>query len=85
MTKLVIRVYKARDTIEINTNTLPDEVRRQAVIEGLTAIVNRGMTRLTTLQLDKPGMMARAKAKAIENYTAMQQGKIRFPSLQVPE
>jgi hypothetical protein len=78
-TALKIPVVKAKTFIEVETGELPEHVYREALIQGLKVLVNRGMTKLTKEAYPEPAKLQEAAmAKAEETVQAMYEGKIRI-------
>lgn len=85
-----IPVTKSKGVIDIDVDTIPDEVYAEAVRLGLKELVNRGMTKITKAAFNdadavKNGhangeahMKAEAQAKAAANVQDILVGKIRF-------
>lgn len=79
MAKLAIAVTKGKGTVEIDTDALPEEVFKEALIQGLKVLVNRGMSKITKVTYPvEAELHAAAMAKAEENVTAIGEGKIKF-------
>lgn len=83
---LAIPVSKGKGNVTLNTDELPEAVYKEALVQGLKVLVNRGMTKLT-----KDGFKtedeynAAAMAKANENVEAIKAGKIRFMGTKAPK
>ena len=82
MAILRIPVTKAGNKpIEVDTDTdLPDAMYQLALEEGLKILLNKGMSKIATKGLkgdDLEGAKTAAYAKAVENFTALKEGKIR--------
>lgn len=78
-TSLKIPVVKAKTFIEVNTGDLPEHVYREALVQGLKVLVNRGMTKLTKEAYPEPeALQAAAMEKAEETVQNMYDGKIRI-------
>lgn len=74
-TDIQVPIVKAKTTLSINTADIPDDVYQYALMLGLKALANRGMTTITGQSDD-----ARAKAleKGKENLEAIKAGKVRM-------
>jgi hypothetical protein len=78
-TSLKIPVTKGKSFIEVNTGDLPEHVYREALIQGLKVLVNRGMTKLTKEAYpDAEKLKEAAMEKAEETLLNMYEGKIRI-------
>src|SRR5881394_2329678 len=76
---LTIPVTKSKGSVEIDTSTLPDDVYREVLIQGLKVLANRGMSKLTKASTkDEAELKALAQAQAEKNVEAMKAGKIKF-------
>lgn len=79
MAKIVVPVVKSKGTVELDTDTLPQEVYEEALKLGLKELANRGMSKITKTTYPKADeLKAAAQAKAEANVAAMNEGKIRF-------
>jgi hypothetical protein len=76
---LKVPVVKGKSYVEIDTSQLPDHVYREALLQGLKVLVNRGQTQITKATYDEP---AKLQAKAMEVAEAtlenMYAGKVRI-------
>jgi hypothetical protein len=78
-TTLMVPVTKAKGTIEVDTGQLPEHVYREALVQGLKVLINRGMTKLTKEAYpDADLLKAAAQEKAEETLQNMYDGKIRI-------
>lgn len=78
-TTLMVPVTKAKGTIEVDTGQLPEHVYREALVQGLKVLINRGMTKLTKEAFpDADLLKAAAQEKAEETLQNMYDGKIRI-------
>jgi uncharacterized membrane protein len=78
-TTLRVPVTKAKDFIEVDTGQLPEHVYREALVQGLKVLVNRGMTKLTKEAYPEAStLQAEAMAKAEETLQNMYDGKVRI-------
>lgn len=88
---LEIQITKGKGVIQVNTNGLEEggdltpEVYREAMIQGLKVILNRGMSKITKEgftdnagNLDEEGMKAAAMAIAAKTFQDMKENAIRF-------
>lgn len=79
MAIIVVPVVKSKGTVEVDTDTIPQEVYEEALKLGLKELANRGMSKITkTTYPVADELKAAAQKKALENVTAMNGGKIRF-------
>ena len=77
--ELKIPVTKGKGHIIVNTDKLPDAVYKEAMIQGLKVIANRGMTKITKETYPNPEeLKAAAMAQAEKTLEAMYAGKIRI-------
>ena len=81
MATLKIPVTKAgNQTLEVDTDKLPEEAYRIALEEGLKVLLNKGMSKITTKGLEGDDL-AKAKAAALdkgrENLEAVMANKIK--------
>src|SRR5258705_2316138 len=78
-TTLRVPVTKAKGSIEVDTGSLPEHVYREALVQGLKVLINRGMTKLTKEAYpDADVLKAAAMEKAEETLQNMYDGKIRI-------
>lgn len=78
-TMLRVPVTKAKSMIEVDTGQLPEHVYREALVQGLKVLINRGMTKLTKEAFPDPELLqAAAQEKAEETLLNMYDGKIRI-------
>jgi len=82
---LKVPVTKGKGIVEINTDELPDEVYREALLLGLKELANRGMSKLTKASTkgDEAKLKALAMEQAAQNVDAIKAGKIRFSGAKV--
>lgn len=83
MSLLAIAITKGKASIEIETDDLPEDVYREALIQGLKVLLNRGMSKITVAAYsDKADPAAAVKeaamVKAAENVIAVKAGDIKF-------
>lgn len=73
-----VPVVKGKDTIEVDTDQLPDAVFQEVVIQGLKALMNRGTTKITKATYPNADeLKTAAMEKAKEQWANMVAGKIR--------
>jgi hypothetical protein len=78
-TTLMVPVTKAKAPIEVDTGSLPEHVYREALVQGLKVLINRGMTKLTKEAYpDADQLKEAAMDKATETLQNMYDGKIRI-------
>ena len=76
---LKVPVVKGKSYLEINTAELPDHVYREALLQGLKLLLNRGQTKLTKEAYPEPeDLKAKAMEVAGETLDNMYAGKIRI-------
>lgn len=79
MAKLQVPVSKGKGVVEFDTETLPDAVFREAMIQGLKVLLNRGMTKIVKGgYASEDAYHEAAMAKAQENAANINAGKIRI-------
>jgi len=79
--RMVIKVIKAKDTLEIETSAFPIEVYDEALALGFTALLNRGQSKITGTSIPDDDERAAASAEAAQKTLAdMYAGKIRRTS-----
>jgi len=82
MAVLQVPITKGKGFIEIDTedtDRLPSEVYKEALLLGLKELCNRGMSKLTKASTkDEAELQSLAMAQAEKNVEAIAQGKIRF-------
>ena len=75
---LKIPVVKAKGYLEVNTGELPIHVYREALVQGLKVLLNRGQTKITKAAFTEPEeLKAKAMEVAEETLQNMYDGKIR--------
>lgn len=78
-TLVQVALKNAAGTIEVDTARLPDDVYREALMQGLKVIAERGMSKLTKEAYpDETERKAAIKAKALENVDDMYAGKTKI-------
>lgn len=78
MAILQVPVVKGKATIEVDTDSLPEDVYREVIMQGLKVMVNR-MSKVTKETYpQEEALKAAAMAKAEENLQAMKEGKVRL-------
>ena len=76
---LTIPVTKSKGSVEIDTSTLPDDVYREVLIQGLKVLANRGMSKITKASTkDEAELKTLAQEQAEKNVEAIKAGKIKF-------
>lgn len=76
---LKVPVVKGKSTLDIETDELPAEVYKEALLQGLKVILNRGMTKITKAEYPKEEeLKAAAMEKAAKTLEDMKAGKIRI-------
>lgn len=80
MAILKVSVTKGKDTVDIDTDTLPEAVYAEAMLQGLKVLMNRGMSKVTkeAHSGDEEAMKAAAMAVAAKNLEAIKSGDIKF-------
>jgi hypothetical protein len=79
MAKVNVPVTKSKGFVEIETDNLPDEVYKEALLQGLKVLVNRGMSKITKANIpDEATFKAEAQAKAKKNVEDIYAGKVRI-------
>lgn len=74
-----VEVTKAKQSLDINTRDLPDNVYQEAIRQGLKVLLNRGMTKITKETYPNADeLKAAALAKAELTFEDMKAGKIRI-------
>jgi hypothetical protein len=78
-TLVAIALKNAAGTIEVDTAKLPDDVYREALMQGLKVIAERGMSKITKANIpDEATRRAEIKAKAEANVQDMYDGKVKI-------
>lgn len=80
MATLRIPVTKAGNSLEVDTDSLPEEAFRSVVEAGLKALLNLGMSKILTKGLEGDQLsaaQAAALAKATENLDNLKAGKVK--------
>lgn len=79
MTDLTIAITKGKSSVTINTDELPEEVYKEALIQGLKVLLNRGMSKITKETYpNAEELKAAAMAKAESNVTDAKAGKVKI-------
>jgi hypothetical protein len=79
--RMILKVIKARDTIEVETSAFPIEVYDEALALGFQALLNRGQSKITGTNIpDDDERAAEAAAVAQKTLADMYAGKIRRTS-----
>lgn len=78
-TLVQIALKNAAGTIEVDTAKLPDDVYREALMQGLKVIAERGMSKITKANIpDEDERRKEIKAKALANVQDMYDGKVKI-------
>lgn len=79
MTIVTVPVTKGKGVVEIDTDSLPEDVWSEVVLQGLKTILNRGMAKVTVAELgSEEGVRQEAMIIAEQNVSKMKEGKIKF-------
>lgn len=79
MAVLNIPVTKGKATVEIDTDSIPEEVYKEALIQGLKVLVNRGTSKITaTTYPNGEELKSAAMEAATAQVEAIKTGKIKF-------
>lgn len=79
MAIISVPVVKGKGVVEIETDSLPEAVYAEALLQGLKTLVNRGMSKVTTALLGSDdAVKAEAMVIAGKNVEAILAGKIKF-------
>ena len=74
-----VALKNAAGTVEVDTAKLPDDVYREALMQGLKVIAERGMSKITKANIpDEAERRAEIKAKAEANVQEMYEGKTKI-------
>ena len=74
-----VALKNAAGTVEVDTAKLPDDVYREALMQGLKVIAERGMSKITKANIpDEAERRAEIKAKAEANVQDMYDGKTKI-------
>jgi hypothetical protein len=78
-TLVTVALKNAAGNIEIDTAKLPDDVYREALMQGLKVIAERGMSKITKANIpDEDERRKEIHAKALANVDDMYAGKIKI-------
>lgn len=78
-TIMAIAVTKSGNTVDVDTAKLPDDVYREALLQGLKVLINRGMSKITKEALsDDATRKAEADHKANANVEDLYTGKVKL-------
>jgi hypothetical protein len=78
-TIVTIALKNAAGNVEVDTAKLPDDVYREALMQGLKVIAERGMSKITKANIpDEDTRRAEIKAKAEANVQDMYDGKVKI-------
>ena len=76
---IMVPVVKAKATLEIDTDQLPEDVWKEVVLQGLKTVLNRGQTKITASEIPNTEQrQAEAMAKASQTRDDLYAGKIRI-------
>lgn len=76
---LKIPVVKGKSYVEVQMDSLPDHVYREALVQGLKVLVNRGQTTITKASYPEPeALKAKAMEVAEQTLQNMYDGKVRI-------
>jgi hypothetical protein len=79
MAIMQVPVVKGKGVVEIDTDTLPEAVYAEAILQGLKTLVNRGMSKVTVKDLgDEEKVKAEAMIIAEQNVAKIRSGEIKF-------
>jgi len=79
MAILNVPVTKAKATLEIDTDAIPEDVYAEALLQGLKVLVNRGASKITKASTkDEEELKSLAMAKAVEQLELIKTSKIKF-------
>jgi hypothetical protein len=78
-TIVTIALKNAAGNVEVDTAKLPDDVYREALMQGLKVIAERGMSKITKANIpDEATRRGEIKAKAEANVQDMYDGKVKI-------
>ena len=76
---LKIQVVKGKSFVEVEMDNLPDHVYREALVQGLKVLVNRGQTQITKASYpEAEDLKAKAMEVAEQTLENMYAGKVRI-------
>lgn len=79
MAIMQIAVTKAKGTIEVDTDTIPEDVYAEALMQGLKVLLNRGASKVTKAAIpDAEALKAKAMEIAQEQLALVMSGDIKF-------
>jgi hypothetical protein len=79
--RMIIKVIKAKDNLEVETSAFPIEVYDEALALGIQALLNRGQSKITGTSIPDDDERAAASAEQAQKTLAdMYAGKIRRTS-----
>lgn len=79
MAKLSIPIVKSKGVIEVDTELLPEDVYKEALIQGLKVLANRGMSKITKAALpNEEEFKAEAQVAAETNLKKLYSGDIKL-------
>lgn len=79
MAIMKVPVTKAKDVIEVDTDTIPEDVYAEALMQGLKVLLNRGASKVTKAAIpDVEALKAKAMEVAQEQLALVMSGDIKF-------
>lgn len=79
MAIMSIPIVKGKGAVEIDTDTLPEAVYAEALLQGLKTLLNRGMSKVTVKDLgDEATVRKEAMIIAEQNVAKVMSGDIKF-------
>src|SRR5579862_5030384 len=76
---MAVPVTKGSGSVDVDLSTLPDDVYREALLQGLKVLVNRGMSKITKEALpDEATRKSEAMLKAQKNVDDLKAGKVKI-------
>jgi hypothetical protein len=79
MAIMSVPITKGKTTLDIDTETLPEDVYREVILQGLKVLMNRGTSKITKeFYPDSEEMKAAAVKTAEAQIEALKTGKIKF-------
>lgn len=79
MALMQVPITKGKANIEIDTDSIPEDVYAEALLQGLKVLLNRGASKITKEAYpNETEMKAAAMAKAEEQLKLVQTSKIKF-------
>jgi hypothetical protein len=79
MAIMQVPIVKGKGVVEIDTDTLPEAVYAEALLQGLKTLANRGMSKVTIKDLgDEATVRKEAMIIATQNVAKIAAGEIKF-------